>query len=98
MFTDIMLSIEGKKCFRLDRSNGIVNGVKPALGGGLVCYVDNKLATDCAILESVCTTSPDIELLTVQLDQPLHKIRYIYTIYRPPDGNVDTFYQNINVF
>ena len=95
MYSDVMATIEGKKCFRWDRSNGVKNGVEKTRGGGLMCYVDDRIASDCSILKPLCITSPDIELLAVKLAQASHKTRYILTIYRPPCGNVDTFFKTL---
>ena len=98
MYTDVMVTIPGKKCFRWDRSNGHCNGVDKVRGGGLACYVDNSIAPDCTLLRSLCITSPHIELLTIKLTQSQHKTRYILTVYRPPCGNVVQFFQILEDF
>ena len=99
MYTDVMINISGKKCFRWDRSNGRNNGVYKIRGGGLACYVDNSISSDCSIMNHLCTTTPDIELLVVRIAQLDHKTKYIVTVYRPPNGNVSRFYETLaNLF
>ena len=40
----------------------------------------------------LCVTTPDIELLTLKISCKSHNIRYILIVYRPPDGDIDTFF------
>ena len=88
LYTDVMLQLPGKKCFRWDRSNGFANDLVKLCGRGVACYVDNSLAPDYDILNTLCTTPQDIELLTLRVAKPQHKVQYILTVYRPPDGSV----------
>ena len=94
-FSDDILTIQGKKLFRWDRINGRDNGVTKSRGSGLACYLDNSISTDSQILTHLCVTTPDIELLTLKISCKGHKIRYVITVYRPPDGDIETFFHTL---
>ena len=91
-YSDDIVSMQGKKLYRWDRSNGRPNGVNKARGGGLACYLDDSLSSSSQLLHPLCVTTPDIELLTVKIAQKSHKTRYMLTVYRPPDGDIDSFF------
>ena len=91
-FTDDILSLDGKKLFRWDRSNGCHNGVYKSRGGGVACYLKSSLSADSQLLTSLCTSTPDIELLTLKVLSKPRKTRYVITVYRPPDGDIDSFF------
>ena len=91
-YSDNILFIEGKELYRWDRSNGLLNGVTKSRGGGLACYLNNSISSDSQIQTPLCVTTPDIELLTVKLSPKTGKTRYILTVYRPPEGDIDSFF------
>ena len=94
-YTDAMLSLPGRKLYRWDRSNGIHNGVIKSRGGGLACYLATELASESVMINDMCLTTPHIELQTIKLIQNSHKTRYILNIYRPPTGDTDIFFHEL---
>ena len=58
--------------------------------GGLACYLSNSLSPDTQLLVPICVTTPDIELLVLKISCKGKKTRIICTVYRPPDGDVDS--------
>ena len=92
-YDDNLLCISNRKLFRWDRINGLANGVTKYRGGGVGCYVRSELAPSTMIIPNLCITNPHIELLVVKLSPPVHKTRFLLVVYRPPTGDVDTFFQ-----
>ena len=92
VYSDALLNIAGMKLFRWDRSNGINNGVTKSRGDGLACYVENAIAPECSLIMDQCITTPDVELQVIKLMQPVHKNRHVINLYRPPNGNIDLFF------
>ena len=91
-FSDAILTFHGKKLYRWDRAKGRDNGVTKLRGGGLACYLDSSLAATSELITPLCVTTPDIELLTLKVSGKVLKIRYVLTVYRPPDGDIDSFF------
>ena len=97
--SDAMLNIPGKKIYRWNRSNGRMLGVTKSRGGGLACYINSELSSDCHLMNSACTTTPDIELQVIKVSRPAHKLRYVINLYRPPYGNIESFFSILeNIF
>ena len=94
--TDHMVSILNMEIFRWDRQNGLRNGVRKSKGGGVACYINNKLGLDCRIMSDLTFTNSDIELLTLQCVHTFGKKVYIMTLYRPPDGSIKNFFEILN--
>ena len=93
---DHMIEMKGMDLFRWDRHNGIANGVPKSRGGGVACYIKKDLQLDCHVLPNLTLTTCDIELMTLRCTHNYGKILYIMTLYRPPDGSVDTFFETLS--
>ena len=79
--------------FRWDRQNGYIHGVTKIRGGGVACYVNKKLQLDCHLLADLSLATCDIELLTLRCVYNYGKIMHIMSLYRPPEGSIDTFFE-----
>ena len=78
------LYLPGFRIFSVDRGN------KP--GGGVCILVKNCFKADC----ENCILSPDIELIHVVINIPDRKPINTLSIYRPPSGSVNRFFDAIN--
>lgn len=85
--SDNQYYIGGCDLLRLDREF-TAPGAKTG-GGGLVIYT----ATDVNVThyEEANINNKDLELLYIQIKKGNYKTLNIISLYRPPDGNVDTF-------
>ena len=93
---DHMIEIRGMDFFRWDRQNGISNGVSKTRGGGVSCYINKKLQLDCHVMPNLTLTTCDIELLTLRCVHSYGKVLHIMTLYRPPDGSIESFFEILN--
>ena len=90
---DHMIAIPGMDLYRWDRDNGAANeAVKKREGGGIACYVNKKLGLDCQLIPNLSKTSEDIEVMTLYCKYSFGKKLYLMSIYRPPNGNGDSFF------
>ena len=90
-----MIEIPGMDLFRWDRHNGIINGVSKIRGGGVACYVSKKLQLDCHVMKKLTLTTCDIELLTLRCVYSYGKVLYVMSLYRPPEGSIDMFFETL---
>ena len=81
-YSDSLLDIPGIKIFRLDRSSR---------GGGICIYVKAALSPFCEINRRSTSSSPDIEILSLDVKKTGLKYMLISSVYRPPRGNVTNF-------
>ena len=93
---DHMISIRDMELFRWYRHNGYCNGVSKYRGGGVACYVNNKLNLDCQIMNDLTLTNNDIELLSLKCVYSYGKKIYVMSLYRPPDGSIENFFNILN--
>ena len=84
---DSLVYWPGKRLFRQDRING--------RGGGVACYVDLKLATYTTIIEELSHISENLESLCLKICQPNNRKLTILTVYRPPTGSVQHFFEEL---
>ena len=94
---DYMVEIPGMYLFRWDRQNGSINGVSKMRGGGLLCYISKKLQLDCHVLADSTITTCDIEMLTLRCVYSYGKVINIVSLYRPPDGSTDLFFETLTL-
>ena len=95
---DHMIEIRHMDLYRWDRQNGLLNGVTKARGGGIACFINKDLHLDCHVLSHLTITTCDIELLTLRCVYSYGKTLHIMTVYRPPDGSVDMFFETLTNF
>ena len=86
-----LIHLNGYNIFRNDRDK---NSNKKR-GAGLLAYARDKLQVNEKSDYSICT--PHIETLVLQLHLPSVKEIYYIGVYRPPDGNVHAFFQELEV-
>ena len=77
-----------KKCFRLDRTC--------KRGGGVLCYLSEKLAAYSNVVSELTVANLDIECLTVNFRKPNNKLMMLCTVYRPPKGNMNVFLEHLD--
>ena len=90
---DHMIEIAEMDLFRWDRQNGYARGVTKSRGGGVACYVNKRLHLDCHVLVDLTLTTSDIELLTLRCVYSYGKITHVMSLYRPPEGSIDAFFE-----
>ena len=83
MISDEMVSIPNMEIFRWDRENGIPNGVTKHKGGGVACYINNRLNLDCQIVTNLTFTNSDIELLSLRLERNYLSCQYTAPLMVP---------------
>ena len=88
--TDLEISIDGYDCHRFDRT---AESGKHS-GGGIVAYVNNKYDFHPITDSVVC--SPHAESAWVKLSLKNTRPTYLCCFYRPPDGSVTDFLNNLN--
>ena len=96
MMPDSMVSIPNMELFRWDREKGYPNGVTKHKGGGVACYISNKMNLDCQLIPDLTFTNKDIELMSLRGVYMFGKIITIISIYRPPDGSIENFFSILN--
>ena len=96
IITDNMIGISNMEVFRWDRQNGYANGVTKKKGGGVACYINNRLNVDCQIMKDLTFTTNDIELLCLKCVHSFGKKFYVMSLYRPPDGSLENFIDILN--
>ena len=79
-----LISVQGYKLFRLDRSTH----TNKKRGGGLVTYVRDSL--DVYVHETNSTSSKDIEVQWLCISKDKSKDIIIGNVYRPPTGNLSS--------
>ena len=95
---DHMVDIVGMDLFRWDRHNGIMNGIQKTRGGGVACYIKKDLQLDCHVIPNLCLTTCDIEVMTLRCRHTYGKVIHLMSVYRPPDGSVDIFFEILTGF
>ena len=95
---DHMIAIPNMGLFRWDRYNCYGNGVAKHKGGGVACYVNNKLNLDCQIMKDLTFTTNDIEMFTLKCVYNYGMKIYVMSLYQPPrpDGAIDNFFNILN--
>ena len=87
--TTKMIEIPGYNCTSLDKS-WLENGnVKK--GGGVCCYIKNSICYSATDYDNLNKSTRDIEICWVSLNIPLCRKIVVGIVYRPPQGNVNTF-------
>ena len=89
-----MIHIPGYICYRQDRTwseNNI-----PKKGGGVCCYVKNDICVSNTEFGRYNRSTKDIEILWLSLIIPNCKKIIIGNVYRPPQGNVKKFSENLD--
>ena len=64
----------------------------------MACYINKKLQLDCHELKDLTLTTCDIELLTLRCVHSYGKVFHVMSLYRPPDGSVDLFFEILSTF
>ena len=94
-----MLPIDNASTLTTIKGLKIVHLNCQSRGGGLACYICDDLASDCLMLPEMSITTQHIELQVLKIAGKSHKLRYIFNIYRPPDGDVVIFFRDLeNLF
>ena len=97
--TDKMIDITGYNHMRLDRSSGNImcsNNNHPKRGGGLIIYYKQELLRYITMLD--CSKiSPHLEQLWILVKRPNHRNQIFSVIYRPPLGNIQSFFEELNI-
>ena len=96
MMPNEMVSIPGMEIFRWDRYNGYQNGVTKQRGGGVALYINNNIGLDCQIMTDLTFSNRDIELLSLRCVYMFGKKITVMSIYRPPDGSIEIFFNILN--
>ena len=76
---DSLVAVPGKPIFRRDRVSR---------GGGVCIYIDDSLTQYCNIDSKSSYISPDLEIISIDLQKPCLKHMKICCIYRPPRGDI----------
>ena len=82
-----IVHLKGYKLFRLDRATKGRNG-KVKRGGGLITYVNEKLASNSELLDDLCVSNEHVEAQWVFIHRPQSRNICICNLYRPPNGNL----------
>ena len=87
MYDTALLSWPHKNHHRIDRPD--------RAGGGLICYLSNKYFSHSSKIYESSIISPDIECLHVKVTVPNNKAMNIFTVYKPPKGDVVKFIDHL---
>ena len=90
IMNDAMIYENGYAIVRQDRNVIYGDNIKKH-GGGLLFYVKEEMSTYVTKLNTQCGCTCDMEQLWISIDKPAHKKLVVGLIYRPPDGDVETF-------
>ena len=82
-----LIHLNGKTCYRADRH--YIDGTGYKKGGGVAIYVGNKWSSFVTIDCANTFSTPELEIVTVQIDKPGNKQMIISCIYRPPKAQHD---------
>ena len=88
-----MVDIKGFKLFRLDRKNP---DNRKRRGGGLLVYINIKLAQGAKSLENHNTLNGDIEAQWIEIEREHARNVVLCNLYRPPAGNVESAFNSLN--
>ena len=88
-YSNDMIKLNGKTCFRLDREH--INDNCNKIGGGVAIYVGNSRKMFVTIDNTF--SYADLEIITLQIDKPAHRKMTISCVYRPPKSNQDSTYR-----
>ena len=88
-FLAIYITIEGYNFCRLDRDLSLP-GAKTC-GGGVVTYIANDIAYIEKKDKNICNINMEVQYII--LNKANCKTLHLFNIYRPPDGNIDTFFK-----
>ena len=92
---DAMIDIEGYNLVRLDRAWNMGQGVVPKKGGGVGLYIKEKHVYSTKSYEHLNSSKHDMEAVWIELITPHARNIVLATIYRPPDGNVKMFCEEL---
>ena len=65
-------------------------------GGGVACYVADKYAPFSTIRNDLSFVDKNLECLCVETKFPNQKYRLVFSVYRPPRGNVKLCYTKLS--
>ena len=89
-----MLYIPGHQLLRIDRKWTNLRG-QTKKGGGVCCYINNNLNFSYLELNDLNCSNQNCEMLHVIIEQPFIKKCILINIYRPPQGNIETFTESL---
>ena len=92
---DYLSYIPGYKLLRHDRTWEQIHG-QTKKGGGLCCYVNINYTFSHIDLLPLNVSTQDVELQCITLDQKFMKKMVIINLYRPPQGNPQTFIDTLS--
>ena len=93
-----LVSIPAMDLYRYDRDMGVGNGIKSLRGGGVACYIRKDLNLNTSICPEYTRVCCNIEIMTLKCIHDFGKIMHILTIYRPPRGSCDEFFNILSSF
>ena len=85
-YTDTLVKLEGKTCFRCDRMYANDSAKK---GGGVAIFVKNEWANFVSVDKTNTFSHPTMEVITLLIDRPNHRKMSISCVYRPPKSDQD---------
>ena len=87
--------IPGYTISRVDRAHKTKKN-KIKKGGGLACYIKSGVIHSTTELEHLNSSTKNLEVQWILIDDPSMKDMVIANVYRPPDGNVKDFIKDIS--
>ena len=95
---DKSVEFSGYELIRLDRAwSDNTTGGSPKRGGGVACYIKKEIIYSDSKFKHLNTSSKDLEMLWVSVSIPNVRPIVVVTVYRPPQGNIKTCCDAINL-
>ena len=88
-----LVSLEGYTLYRVDRESGCI----PKRGGGLVIYVGSTFKGHVKQIETCTRISKNLEQIWLSLDKPNVRKIAVCMLYRPPTGDIEAAFSELNV-